>query len=448
MSFWPWSGRSAFLVGQVIPVLQGLPARSVHCVVTSPPYFGLRDYGLPPFAWADGWNGCLGLEPTPEAFVEHIGEVFDEIVRVLRPDGTAWLNLGDCFAGGGRAGKNPEYMARHTEFGKPGRGTAAYGIPIGVPDGLKRKDLVGIPWRVAFALQARGWYLRAAIPWIRRNVIPSSTRDRPTSATETVFLLAHPESGGRYFYDVTATRLAASQKPQRRAAPHKRTPAMKQGVPAQTWSNTEGRDELGVDSPGGMRQRRDTDWFFDSLRELIAGGEALLHAEADDEHDEVVSADHEVPIAVVVNPRPFAGAHFAVYPEVLVAPMILASTSERGVCAECGVPWVRQVERTSMVTRPTDRQAQKRAAGVGSLRTALSGTMIAPPTTTTTGWASSCSCAPAEPVPAVVLDPFGGAGTTSLAAWRLDRRSIYIDASAEYRDMAVARLREAIAKSA
>jgi DNA modification methylase len=166
-------------VGDALGVLRGMPAESVHCCVTSPPYWGLRDYG----------TDCqLGLEKTPEEYVARMVEVFREVRRVLRDDGTLWLNLGDSYR------KNP---ARR--FGK-----RPQDAPPPAGSGIKPKDLVGIPWRVAFALQADGWYLRSDIIWHKPNPMPESCTDRPTKAHEYVFLLS---KRARYFYDAeTRTR--------------------------------------------------------------------------------------------------------------------------------------------------------------------------------------------------------------------------------------------------
>lgn len=170
--------------------LRQLADESVHCVVTSPPYWGLRDYGIP---------GQIGLEPTPQAFVERLVEVFREVKRVMRADGTLWLNLGDTYTSGGRAdygscapdAKQATHMAIKSAKRAP------------QPPGLKPKDLVGIPWRVALALQADGWYLRSDIIWAKPNPMPESVTDRPTKSHEYVFLLTKAE---RYHYDAEAIK--------------------------------------------------------------------------------------------------------------------------------------------------------------------------------------------------------------------------------------------------
>ena len=171
--------------GDCRDMLATLPEQSVHCCVTSPPYFGLRDYGV---------DGQIGLEPTPEAFVAEMVAVFREVRRVLRDDGTVWLNLGDSYAattkGSSGVGKNAT-----------NKGTLLQDRSWSVPPGLKPKDIIGIPWRVAFALQADGWYLRQDIIWHKPNPMPESVTDRCTKAHEYVFLLS---KSARYFYDGAA----------------------------------------------------------------------------------------------------------------------------------------------------------------------------------------------------------------------------------------------------
>lgn len=238
----------AIYCGDVREVLKVLPAESVQMCVTSPPYFGLRDYGTAEWDGGDprcehtisGWNdnlkpdvarperdgekrkACLkcgarrvdrqiGLEPTPAAFVEVMVEVFREVKRVLRKDGTLWLNLGDSYAGswgnyapGGIKGVQRERTDEGKRWERPayGNDTTRKPATAEVP-GLKPKDLIGIPWRVAFALQDDGWWLRSAITWCKRACMPESVTDRPTSATEMIFLLAKASA---YYYDADAVK--------------------------------------------------------------------------------------------------------------------------------------------------------------------------------------------------------------------------------------------------
>jgi len=196
--------NSKILVGDVLVMLGTLEDASVDCVVTSPPYWGLRDYQV---------EGQIGLEPTLAEFVATMVKVFGEVARVLKRSGTVWLNLGDSYASGG---SKPQSNSNHDggvwRDGKHAdgfRNSAKYQkqtSPNTAVSGLKPKDLCGIPWRVAFGLQDDGWYLRQEIIWHKPNPMPESVRDRCTKAHESIFLLAHPDSGGKYYYDADAVR--------------------------------------------------------------------------------------------------------------------------------------------------------------------------------------------------------------------------------------------------
>jgi len=180
---------TTILQGDALPLLRTIKPESVQCCVTSPPYWGLRDYGV---------EGQLGLEKTPEEYVTKMVEVFREVKRVLKADGTLWLNLGDSYATGTKADRQIGTL----DFGQ-GTMKARQINRIGTPAGLKTKDLVGIPWRVAFALQADGWYLRSEIIWHKPNPMPESVTDRPTKSHEQIFLLSKSQ---RYYYDADAVR--------------------------------------------------------------------------------------------------------------------------------------------------------------------------------------------------------------------------------------------------
>lgn len=177
--------ENLLLVGDVRERLKELPDHSVHCCVTSPPYWGLRDYGK---------SSQIGLEHSPEEYVAELVAVFREVWRVLRDDGTLWLNLGDSYAGNN---------SRASNNGRAGFGNPRDGVFERIGDGLKTKDLVGIPWRVAFALQADGWYLRQDIIWHKPNPLPESVKDRCTKAHEYIFLLS---KSPRYYFDNQAIR--------------------------------------------------------------------------------------------------------------------------------------------------------------------------------------------------------------------------------------------------
>ena len=182
----------------VIDGLRSLPEKSVHCVITSPPYWGLRDYGI---------EGQIGLERTPEEYLEKMVQVFREVKRVLRDNGTAWVNMGDNYATGGYEPHDKGAALNGYDcpagWAAASRGQGA--MKIAGVGGLKQKDLVGMPWRLAFALQADGWYLRSDIIWSKPNPMPESITDRPTKSHEYVFLLTKK---ARYFYDADAVREA------------------------------------------------------------------------------------------------------------------------------------------------------------------------------------------------------------------------------------------------
>lgn len=169
-----------------------MPDESVHCCVTSPPYYGLRDYGV---------SGQIGLEETPEAYITRLVEVFGEVRRVLRDDGTLWVNIGDSYAGSGAVSGGSIRQSNTGSRAVWQNGSVVTQKRHYPPSGLKPKDLIGIPWMLAFALRVDGWYLRSEIIWHKPNPMPESVKDRPTKAHEQVFLFSKSE---RYFYDAAA----------------------------------------------------------------------------------------------------------------------------------------------------------------------------------------------------------------------------------------------------
>jgi DNA modification methylase len=522
------NGRVVLWQGHVLDALAAMEAGSAHCCITSPPYWGLRDYGLEPIEWGPvsyapmaglpeieipgcaegcehvwgeervvkvgrndddfnertkdiygkysanhdyaaiqpkeahtgqycqlcgGWRGCLGLEPTVEMFVGHIVLVARELWRVLREDGTFWLNFGDSYSGGG--GYSPGSPSNVNRIAGTYDGSfrvprdeareAKHGVKV-VPSGLKPKDLIGIPWLVAFALQADGWYLRSDIIWAKGvsfcptysgSCMPESVRDRPTKGHEYVFLLSKSK---RYFYDATAVR-EANVKPfdNSNRSSYKDT--------ASSYSLETGhkvKSDAGLPlNPSGRNLR--TVW--------------------------------------TINPGSYAGAHFATFPPALVEPMIKAGTSQRGCCPECGAPWERVTEKAKYepdilpvgVRQVDDSRGDKTRRLDGKSEQWKQAAQV-----TTTGWTPTCShydwdhcavcgtemddydqehgdrldcghniCAEClmageagdhvrectlAPVPCTVLDPFLGSGTTAEVAIRLGRRAVGIELSQDYCD--------------
>jgi DNA modification methylase len=272
--------------GDALTILRTLSAESVHCVVTSPPYWGLRDYGTP---------GQLGLEPTPEEYVAKMVEVFREVKRVLRKDGTLWLNLGDSYAASGVSG----LAVKGESSTLVGSANIAHAtLAKTVPLGLKPKDLVGIPWRLAFALQADGWYLRADIIWSKPNPMPESVTDRPTKAHEYVFLLS---KGPRYYYDA-----GAIAEPAVYAGPN--------------------GNQLSPYGQGFTRRSKDEEM----ARQRTKGGDRLTgwNDRWDSQTSYPLSRNKRSVWEIATQPYP--EAHFATFPEALVQPCILAGCPEGG----------------------------------------------------------------------------------------------------------------------
>ena len=369
----------------VLDGLRPLADGSVHCVVTSPPYWGLRDYGTAQWeggnaacdhkqgrastSHADGVidpehgrardsvagsNRCskcgarridaqIGLEATPEEYVAKMVAVFREVRRVLRADGTAWLNLGSSFS---------QY--------------------------LKPKDMVPIPWMVAMALQKDGWYLRSDIIWSKPNPMPESVTDRPTKAHEYVFLLA---KSARYYYDAEGIKEPAS------VGDHARNIDCRYMAPGQS-------EHTGLRKGGLSRGPVPENDHRDKMTEK-----------------EQCSGMRNKRSVWTIAAQAFPGAHFATFPEKLVEPCILAGTSARGCCPKCGAGWERTTEPKSMATSSI--------------------------------WRPGCKCDAGDPVPATVLDPFFGSGTVGLVAAKVGRSFIGIDLSAAYCEMARKRIVDA-----
>ena len=274
------------LIGDVRERLKELPDQSVNCCVTSPPYWGLRDYGN---------DGQIGLEQDPDDFIAELVTVFREVRRVLRDDGTLWLNIGDSYSGSGKgtAGNlGKKHNERHLENKTGGL----------VPNGTKPKDLVGIPWMLAFALRADGWYLRQDIIWHKPNPMPESVRDRCTKAHEYIFLLS---KSPKYYFDSEAMKEPAKY------------PFDNRGARADSRAGTS------MNSVGGKTGIR-------------FGGNK--YGDSDDPKHSTKSGNEYIATGTrnkrsvwSVTTQPFKGAHFATFPPALIEPCILAGSPRGGV---------------------------------------------------------------------------------------------------------------------
>lgn len=281
------------LTGDCRDTLATLPEKSAQCCVTSPPYFGLRDYNV---------VGQIGLEPTPDEYVREMVAVFGAVRRVLKDDGVLWLNLGDSYSGSGKGAWNAsdERKVAVKEVYRPvsdaqRQSAVTRGAGEDRNFGLKSKDLIMIPTRVAMALQQDGWYLRAACPWIKRNGMPDSTQDRPTQCVETVFMLTKSK---KCYYDSEAVKVAAKGAGRVR---NDRFGGNKHD--GETTMHSDGSQFTGATK----RLRRTSDWFFESWQGLLL--------DSDDE-----------PSAFVVNLKGYKEAHFATFPPKLVEPCVLATS--------------------------------------------------------------------------------------------------------------------------
>ncbi|MFH1633915.1 MAG: site-specific DNA-methyltransferase [Chloroflexota bacterium] len=400
-----------------------LADESVHCVVTSPPYWGLRNYGMP---------GQMGLEATPEEYIETMVAVFREVRRVLRRDGTCWINMGDCYASNLRSGRDEspgvgakQAMPRQrtgVKWQSGGGHNFSWTIPAFGSE-IKPKDLVGIPWRLALALQADGWYLRCDIIWAKPNPMPESVTDRPTKSHEYVFLLT---KSARYFYDQTAVREVQSPGTFKRYGVDGKIPTFKKSGGSDRKNESFAKATPEAILPNG-RNRRSV-W--------------------------------------TIATQPYPECHFATFPEKLARICILAGTSAKGCCPACGAPWER-VEEKGPVAMPEktltgwqrgpgshDKIPKGNYSGTrtpSNFKGSVPGRKGGPGqdrrsdndrgTIVNKGWRPTCTCGREDVARCVVLDPFIGSGTTGKVAQDEGREWIGIELNPDYITMIERRTR-------
>jgi DNA modification methylase len=426
-----------------------MPDNSVHCVITSPPYWRLRDYHV---------ARQIGLEPTIEKYIAKLVAVFTEIRRVLRPEGTLWLNMGDSYAStgsrtahGGLSASADRHRPRKNPRNKNRMERGDVTLPPRVLSGLKRKDLVGMPWRVAFALQAAGWWLRKDIIWHKLDCTPQTVYDRPTDSHEYLFLLTKSH---RYYYDWFSIRerttggahsRGTGVNPKAATAPaswahsgrsHRemegRYPRSKQNasysaaMAALTFAYRNKRSVWTMTSEPFMMQRcADCGEIYTGARyrRLKKDGEKkVCHC----------GASNWV-------------SHFATFPMELVMPCIMAGTSEHGCCVGCGAPFKRVLEKAGKVQHKYDVPGSKDRAEARHARLGKTSALTTGETEQWkhTGWTPTCDCDldaltakhGYSTIPCTVFDPFAGAGTTGRAALRLGRSAILNELHPQYAEL-------------
>lgn len=413
---------------------------SVQCIVTSPPYFRLRNYGI-----ADQ----IGLEETVSEYVAAMERAGAEMWRVLRDDGVLWLNIGDTYNGSGGAGG--DYRAGGLREGQTQP-------PRTIDHTLKKKDMIGIPWRIAFAFQASGWYLRDEIIWSKPSTMPQSATDRTTRSHEQIFLFSKM---AKYYFDHIAI-----QEPS--VTNEKRAGGLVRNREKEYNSKETRLQETRPKSAGFKR----------GSKRPGKPGEPDQHREERKESDYDTATRNKRSVWTI-SPRGFPGAHFATFPPELPKICILAGTSERGACPECGAPWERIVEKTGETSRSWNDHTEDLIKGAGGeVDGKPSGSIIregySELRTTTIGWSPTCDCYGVErlpklkriiqgidtvtrvraesenaqirqrraellesyqelpTVPCVVADPFGGAGTTAIVAGQIGRIGVSSELSFEY----------------
>ncbi|MFO0940101.1 MAG: site-specific DNA-methyltransferase [Pirellulales bacterium] len=438
--------RSKIYLGDCLSVLKKLPSNSVQCVVTSPPYWALRDYQTA--AWTGGSDSCdhkparlsetrrknarsfgdsyatngsqlvaagkrekcekcgatkedfqLGLEPTPDEYISNMVNVFREVRRVLRDDGTLWLNIGDTYAvsRGASQGIDPKNPGgRVKNVCRPNDRSL---------QGYKPKDLIGIPWMLVFALRADGWYLRSEIVWRKLSPMPESVKDRPTKSHEQVFLLA---KSPKYYYDSVGSQEDCTGNA------HSRGRGV--NIKAKNAGYTSGNSIA-----KGVKQNSS---FSGSVIDIVE--------------------KRNMRSVWSLASFPLKSAHFAAYPPELVRRCLSAGVSEKGCCLKCNKPWERIVEKRRVPTRPGTSAKHWKSSNFDLSQQRGEKSPNRDPQrhiteTVTIGWNPACSCEHSEPARCTVLDPFHGAGTTWKVCQRLGLSYIGIELNPQYIDLSIKR---------
>ena len=400
--------------GDALTVLKRMDDESIDCTITSSPYYspgkGLRQYEadedktpIAPVLWPDGWEGTLGLEPTPQEFVSHLVTVCDEIYRVTKPTGSLLFNIGDSRAGSGKgpSGKNALIKNQEDRQGFVGKSQKN-------PEGFKPKDMFGVPFRLGMELQKRGWYWRDCIPWLKRNGAIMSYKDRTVTSIEWILILAKT---GRNYYDHIGVMQQASESYNKDKRP--RGVLRQRANPNTKYDREENQykkqDDTGNPTYTGLNARyaengscdkrllRSSDFFFKTWQGLWCDEEGS-------------------PLALVVNPTAHLWKHTAGFPVALPKVLMEAYSSEAGNCELCGSPLI--------------RKAHKEYSEDGRTYQII-----------TDGWEPLCKCG-ALATPALIMDPFSGTSATGVACKLTGRDYIGIEISPRYYGYGEQRIKE------
>lgn len=411
-------------VGDSRAVLSTLPAESVHCAVTSPPYWGLRDYGV---------DGQIGLEETVDEWLRSLVAVFDQVHRVLRNDGTFWLNVGDAYTGTGNGGqgKSGQMATRSVAAARSAAAVARNNKSRTRTGGLRPKQRMFLPHRLVLALQDAGWWVRDEIVWHKPCPMPESCRDRTTVAHEFLFLLTKRP---RYFYDQEAIR---------------------EPVAGTAHPRGDGRVPRGWDTgPGDHKQKRGRYQPRSERTEAFGRGAGwrVKQVNAGDSFVGLMATRNRRSVWTI-RPEPFSGAHFATFPTALVEPCVLAGTSAAGCCEACGAPLERVVRKGApnlehqracggdaagaYAGRATKDFAAARAEDASAVKARI---LQGLRDRETVGWRPTCRCEGAAAAPCTVLDPFAGSGTTGVVAVRHQRRFVGVELNPNYAELARTRI--------
>ncbi len=371
--------------GDCLDSLKQLEDQSINTCITSPPYWGLRDY--------NGEEKQLGLENTPEEFVDNLVKVFREVKRVLRDDGTVWLNLGDTYSSHKDCKSTPQSLAKGMQSEvahviEKGKSVSRNTKKLKAA-GLKNKDLIGIPWRVALALQQDGWYLRQDIIWHKPNPMPESVKDRCTKAHEYIFLLS---KSSKYYFDNEAIKEDA-KFPDGPNSPH---------------NIKKGQGEYGMDTRGGLNK--------------------------------IGAIEKKNKRSVwTVTTKPFAGAHFATFPMDLIEPCVLAGCPEK-ICVDCGKPYERVMQRPKQLEVERNKRSGLNDRKIGGVLDKYN--RENPPKDL--GMQKQCDCKTNKTKAGTVLDPFAGSGTTGIVADHRKRNAVLLELSDDYIKIAVKRIKKEV----